>query len=176
MNRTIWSGRISRGCLVLPLAESTYRLDPVALVLSRWVLKNRDSAASFGQPFQFLLLIDSSLWHCNSGCRDPGGFCSFKLPSIHWPLSQLGVVLFLVQDFFRFPSAHFSSWTLNCWPFESDGSPRWNCTGPSVAARTTGEGELTAHSGRSRDSWKTWYSNLKGDSGEHFGSYLGTIN
>lgn len=26
MNRTIWSGRISRGCLVLPLAESTIDL------------------------------------------------------------------------------------------------------------------------------------------------------
>lgn len=48
MNRTIWSGRISRGYLVLPLAESTIDLrvgSSCSGLVQVSVYKNRDSAA-----------------------------------------------------------------------------------------------------------------------------------
>lgn len=180
MNRTIWSGRISRGYLVLPLAEGTIDLQfrsSCSGLHQVSVYKDR-FCSLFGQSFQFLDVpwISSSVTQALqedplNGCRDLGGSCSLKLPSIHWALSQLGVVLFLVQDFIKFPSAHPSSRALRRWPFDPDGSPRWNRTGPSGAASTTPmattpqlarEGELAAGSGLSRDCLKpaTWRETL----------------
>lgn len=145
MNRTTWTGRISRGYLVLPLAESTMDLHPVVQALSRWASPKTEIL----QPFWSAIPMLDAHWRSFSvtqalqqdpprGCKDPGGSCSSKLPSIHWPagscsvpgagLHQVSISSFLQP---------LLSWTLNCWLFEPDGSPMWNCTGPPVAASTT---------------------------------------
>lgn len=98
----------------------------------------------------------------------PAGSCSVPGAGLH----QVSISSFLQP---------LLSWTLNCWLFEPDGSPMWNCTGPPVAASTTpmanhppslpGKGRRLQAQASLGIAWKTWCSNLKGDSEEHFSNW-----
>lgn len=174
MNRTTWTGRISRGYLVLPLAESTMDLHPVVQALSRWASPKTEIL----QPFWSAIPMLDAHWRSSSvtqalqqdpprGCKDPGRSCSSKLPSIHWPLASWELFCSWCRNFIKFPSAHSSShYSAGLWAVGSSSlmvHPRetapvllwlpaplpWQTT-PQPAT----EGEATAGSGFTRDCLK----------------------
>lgn len=185
MNTTIWSGRISRGYLVLPL-ESTVGLQvrsSCSGLVQVGVCKNRDSAAfvvshSSSWCSLILLFCDTGSTHAGiqvdpdlSSCLPSTGHSTSGVPgaglhqvsisSFLQPLLQLDFELLAIWAWwFTHVKLHRSF--CGCQHYS-------HCSHPPACW----EGKAQASVGIA---WKTWCSNLKGDSGEHFGSYLGTIN
>lgn len=185
MNRTIWTGRISRGYLVLPLAESTMDLHPVVQALSRWASPRTEIL----QPFWSAIPMLDAHWRSSSvtqglqqdaprGCKDPGGSCSSKLPSVHWPLASWKLFCSWCRTSSSFhqliPPAttqlDFEPLALLAWWFTHVKLHQSSCgcqhhsygkPPPSLP----GKGRRLQAQASLGIAWKTWCSNLKGDWG-----------